>query len=45
MPILPVLFPNNVHNILVLEDGMIVESGNHQELFASQGRYSQLGEA
>lgn len=29
-------------NILVLEDGLIVESGNHQQLIARGGRYTNL---
>ncbi len=29
-------------NILVMEDGQIIESGNHQQLIEKQGRYHQL---
>ena len=29
-------------NILVLEDGLIIESGSHQELMTANGRYAEL---
>ena len=32
-------------NILVLEEGLVVESGNHEELIASEGRYAGLWNA
>jgi ABC-type multidrug transport system fused ATPase/permease subunit len=30
------------HQILVVEDGLIIERGNHDELFAARGRYYDL---
>lgn len=36
---------HNADNILVLEYGKIVESGNHQELIEQSGRYSSLYKA
>jgi ATP-binding cassette, subfamily B, bacterial len=32
----------NAHRIYVLKDGIITESGNHDELLAQKGLYSQL---
>ena len=29
-------------NILVLEDGLIIETGSHQELMTANGRYAEL---
>ncbi|MBU5592442.1 ABC transporter ATP-binding protein/permease [Clostridium sp. MSJ-4] len=36
---------HHADNILVMESGSIVESGNHQELIASSGRYKELYQA
>ena len=35
----------NVDTILVMENGKIVESGNHQELLTKDGLYKSLYEA
>lgn len=32
----------NAHNIIVLDDGKIVESGSHSELLSLDGKYTQL---
>ena len=32
----------NADEILVVEDGKIIERGNHQQLLASQGKYTEL---
>ena len=35
----------NVDTILVMENGVIVESGNHQELLSKNGLYRSLHDA
>jgi ATP-binding cassette subfamily B protein len=32
----------NAHNIVVLENGEIIESGNHKDLIKSKGKYFEL---
>ncbi|WP_454191227.1 hypothetical protein [Paenibacillus sp. Marseille-Q7038] len=32
----------NADRIMVIEDGMVAESGTHEQLLAAEGRYAQL---